>query len=246
MNKLARANIDNLTQLWRSMHTQQLPEGLLLSAYWPNKLWYSPEQIPASARLQPLLEAAPDRVTLPIWIEDGPFAEALDATGFALASRHTAMALEPGRLTARARHADGGYALQRVESESELEAWTRVGSDAFGYHIDHQSTQALAATSGASLYLAHLDGHYAGTALLFDSHGVVGIHQVGVVPACRGRGLARQVMYDLVEPAAVNRYHVLQASSAGQPLYEQMGFDALFTIHNYQRQNAQEQDREYS
>lgn len=245
MNKLEEANIDNLTRLWRSMDTLRLPEGMLQSNRWPNKLWYAPEHAPSAANLQPVLQTAPARVTLPIWVDDAPYADALHTAGFTLASRHTAMALEPGRLAHPARRALTDYSLIQAASECDLETWTQVGSAAFGYHIDHQSTLALAAADGVALYLAYLEEHCAGTALLFDSDGVVGIHQVGTVPAFRGRGLARQLMYDLVAVAGAGRYHVLQASAAGQPLYEQMGFDALFTIHNYHRRNAEEPDNEH-
>lgn len=75
-------------------------------------------------------------------------------------------------------------------------------------------------------YLYEEDGEALGTGLGMRTLGVVGVFNIAVVPAARGRGVGRaiteQVLRDGVAAGADAAY--LQSSAQGRPLYESMGF----------------------
>ncbi|MEW9533834.1 GNAT family N-acetyltransferase [Microbispora sp. NPDC049125] len=75
-------------------------------------------------------------------------------------------------------------------------------------------------------YLAEESGRPAGTGLGMRTSGVVGVFNIAVVPAVRGRGLGRAitetVLLDAVAAGAEAAY--LHTSAMGRPLYESMGF----------------------
>ncbi|WP_422735393.1 GNAT family N-acetyltransferase [Micromonospora sp. WMMD729] len=75
-------------------------------------------------------------------------------------------------------------------------------------------------------YLYEEDGQLLGTGLGMHTRGVVGVFNIAVVPAARGRGLGRaiteKVVRDGVAAGADAAY--LQSSALGRPLYESMGF----------------------
>lgn len=75
-------------------------------------------------------------------------------------------------------------------------------------------------------YLGEKGGQAVGTGLGVLTSGVVGVFNVAVVPAARGRGLGRAltevVLLDGIAAGADAAY--LHASAMGRPLYESMGF----------------------
>ncbi|MFC7531593.1 GNAT family N-acetyltransferase [Actinoplanes sp. GCM10030250] len=80
-------------------------------------------------------------------------------------------------------------------------------------------------------YVAEEAGRVVATGLGMRTSGVVGVFNIGVAPAARGRGLGRaiteRVMLDGFEAGADRAY--LHASSMGRPLYESMNFRLLET-----------------
>ncbi|MEU5914474.1 GNAT family N-acetyltransferase [Micromonospora sp. NPDC047527] len=80
-------------------------------------------------------------------------------------------------------------------------------------------------------YLADESGHPAGTGLGVRTAGVVGVFNVAVAPAARGRGLGRAiteaVLRDAIAAGADAAY--LQPSEMGRSLYESMGFRLVET-----------------
>ncbi|WP_407666147.1 GNAT family N-acetyltransferase [Microbulbifer bruguierae] len=66
----------------------------------------------------------------------------------------------------------------------------------------------------------------------------MGIHQVGVPPDFRGRGIARALMQSLLEQCQIAGAHyvTLQASQMGEGLYQQLGFARRFQIASFRRQ----------
>ncbi len=65
----------------------------------------------------------------------------------------------------------------------------------------------------------------------------IGIHQVGVKPCFQGQGIARHLMAALLMRCQnwQAKRAVLQASSAGLPLYQSLGFNSQFIIKSYQQ-----------
>jgi GNAT superfamily N-acetyltransferase len=92
-------------------------------------------------------------------------------------------------------------------------------------------TFALRAGTG---FVAEEDGAVVGTALCWRQgphHGSLGL--IIVSPAHQGKGIGRQLMR-LVLDQLGDRCTVLNATAAGQPLYESLGFRAIGTLHQHQ------------
>jgi predicted N-acetyltransferase YhbS len=83
-------------------------------------------------------------------------------------------------------------------------------------------------------FVAEEDGAVAGTALCWHQgphHGSLGL--IIVAPAHQGKGIGRRLMH-LVLDQLGDRCTVLNATVAGQPLYESLGFQAIGTLHQHQ------------
>jgi GNAT superfamily N-acetyltransferase len=83
-------------------------------------------------------------------------------------------------------------------------------------------------------FVAEEDGAVAGTALCWHQgphHGSLGL--IIVSPAHQGKGIGRRLMH-LVLDQLGDRCTVLNATAAGQPLYESLGFRAIGTLHQHQ------------
>jgi len=90
------------------------------------------------------------------------------------------------------------------------------------------------AADTAAWFLAEEDGHIVGTAAAFLSTGTSGVlldvtatlAGIYVVPGHRRRGIAREVTLQAIEWCKQRGcvYIRLQASDAGRPLYESLGF----------------------
>ncbi|MGQ5261945.1 GNAT family N-acetyltransferase [Micromonospora sp. ZYX-F-536] len=93
---------------------------------------------------------------------------------------------------------------------------------AFGSLMDGGVLDASSITG----YLAEDSGRSAGTGLGMRTANVIGVFNIAVVPAARGRGLGRTitetVLLDGIAAGADAAY--LQSSAMGRPLYESMGF----------------------
>ncbi|WP_410810048.1 GNAT family N-acetyltransferase [Micromonospora sp. 067-2] len=117
-----------------------------------------------------------------------------------------------------------------AENEIYTEALTQsfeAPEGAFGSLMGGAVLDADAITG----YLAEESGRPVGTGLGMRTSGVVGVFNIAVLPAARGRGLGRviteTVLRDGIAAGADAAY--LQTSAMGRPLYESMGFALVET-----------------
>ena len=83
-------------------------------------------------------------------------------------------------------------------------------------------------------FVAEHDGAVIGTALCWrqgELHGSLGL--IIVSPQHQGMGIGRKLMH-LVLEALGERWALLHATAAGQPLYESLGFAATGAVHQHQ------------
>lgn len=241
-----QANIENLTGLWKAMGGAPVAgvgmPRLHVCARWPNRCWLDGAGGEEDAALlERALPDIPERGIVPVWGVPAGRAAALEALllgrGFVERSWQMAMVLERAHVVLPEVPA---ARVVEARSDAELAEWTRVGSASFGYAIDETVVRRLAEDPVATLLLLEEGGEAAATALIFRAGNVAGIHQVGVPPAFRGRGLARAIMVDVLRRCVDMPITIvtLQASSAGRRLYDQLGFAAQFAIRNYQRKSG--------
>lgn len=254
----AEANIANLTALWTRMgrvRRDSAPDAthglhLNISEAWPHRRWLDwgvqPEQSQAQAVCE-LLEDDPVAV-VPVWPADSSDSSSVLSRALARAgwrSDFELMAMRrPGVADATVASASepaktpkDGLVFEQVASHALADEWTRVASESFGYVVDPPVVRGLLDEPGVQMLLAVRDGHFVGTALMFEDRGVLGVHMVGVPPAFRRQGLARRVMQAVMQRAdAMQLEHVvLQAAALAEPLYLSLGFERQFPIPHYRK-----------
>lgn len=249
--QLAIANLTNLTALWSDLGATRIgvsaDSQVWVSDSWPHRCW-SPVKAADGLTGSPLpspcvVRELPPRAIVPVWQSGGDtrrYEDTLESFGFELGFEQTAMYVSLDGYPEATLLADSDRVLAQAQTDSDLVTWSQISGAAFGYEIDPVPVKRLATSPRASLFLLQVEGKPAGTAMVFQTGPVAGIHQVGVVPEFQGRGLARWMMDVVIESARRQGAQVvtLQASVAGRGLYERMGFTSQFPINNYRRLTA--------
>jgi ribosomal protein S18 acetylase RimI-like enzyme len=133
-----------------------------------------------------------------------------------------------------------GVELRRVAAADDAEAFWSVAADAFatnGFPAEvfrYDRSEGLWA-DGIMAFLARVDGRPASIAMTIVYNGVAGIYWVGTREEARGRGLGRVLTTAAVEAGLGMGGELvsLQASPLGRPIYERMGFEAIFDYALY-------------
>ena len=88
--------------------------------------------------------------------------------------------------------------------------------------------------------MAVIDGEPVSVAVVLDHHDDACVSAVATLPAWQGRGLAAAVLIELLEAARERGMHTgsLQASRAGAPVYERLGFADVGYIEMWERREA--------
>ncbi|GAA0784078.1 GNAT family N-acetyltransferase [Marinobacterium sediminicola] len=232
-----KANIDNLTSLWRLMGATQITDGLQQSIGWPRRCWLDWDNRNDSVQFS-LVDRVPEGYLCPIWaagVETAELEEGLLAAGFEMGLQQRAMVLP---LLGAERIANTGrLQLSTPGNADEAAAWSELCGRAFGYQIDAEIIDRVRQQPDVEVLWGVRDGVPVATAIVYHTGSILGVHQVGVSPEQQGRGVARELMQMLVARAQARkaRYLCLQASAAGEPLYLRMGFQPQFTIRSYRR-----------
>lgn len=232
---LNKANLENLTLLWRRMGADRLMPGAYRSHSWPHRLWaetHKPEDVLS------YLQHADHQTILPLWECETPlslaFERQLRQFGWQLRFEQTAMWRD---LTTKAEAASTELQLMPVMTAEQADLWTTVSELSFAYAMDRQVIRGLLPYDDIHLLTAYRNRVPVGTALLFFEGDCVGVHQVGVLPDVRGQGIAYAVMQQLIALSRRlgARRMLLQASESGQGVYRRLGFANQFRIKNYGR-----------
>lgn len=124
--------------------------------------------------------------------------------------------------------------------------WTNTFDVAFGIKprgTDHPWLTPFEAlyvddSSPGALLIGRVDGVPVATALAFSGGGAVGLYGIGTVPDRRNRGYGAALTLAAMEwgRARGERLAVLEATSAGFPVYERLGFRTVFETTSWVRQ----------
>lgn len=236
---LITANWENLTSLWKTAATpfrgnvsgEIFDYAEISNSDWPNRLWFHDDITQESVeKALEKIASSNTRFTLPYRdIYGSQSNRILEANGFNQSFEQVAMSLP---LTT-------DYALENkldfsvVSNSTEAKRWAGIYPSAFGYRITEET---LLETMGSIEYILALKQNQpVGTAILFQSVPIAGVHGVGVIPEMRRKGLAEEIMKFVLNKAINDGadYATLQASAMGKGLYLKLGFDEQFIIHNY-------------
>lgn len=136
-----------------------------------------------------------------------------------------AMALE---LDAFTRAVDPAVDVRRVSTEPGRRGLVRVEAGGSGFDLDTADrlfSPRILDAPGLTAYVALLEAKPAGAALIHLDDRAAGVYWVATVPWARRRGVATAVLSRaLAEARGSVDFAWLQASTAGRPLYERLGF----------------------
>lgn len=235
---LWKANVLNQSALWKLMGATPVEvqgEQWWQSNSWPYRLW--PDSMGASvsgAEVQTVLQIGHCKTVVPVWTEQGTNEVCADyVDGLTLSGQLVQMYLD-----LKLEHSPGyspSITLLDVCDDAMLHDWWQICQQAFGYDIDIKVIRTLRGHNEVRLLLATQGKQAVGTAVLYKTGNVVGLHQLGVAKAVQGQGVARQMMEQLIPMARQWQasYMMLQASSAGLGLYEKLGFERQGVLHNF-------------
>ena len=261
--QLNRENLVNLISLWQCYGAKQLHTikqyRLKQNHDWPHRVWFdnpqdaahSPSEPISNHQLHSLLSQLRPGSIFPTWPasiikERDANAQATQQTINQYLSKHsehwtlnfqqTAMYL-PLHHEIKLPEPNIALSISRISTSEDIAHWVEIGSKAFGYQINFQVIQQLSLNFDIHLLLARLDQKPVACGLLYQTGKIIGIHQVGMAPEFQGQGLAKAFMMDMIKSCLElgGDYAVLQASTAGKPLYQKLGFSEQFVIDNYQK-----------
>lgn len=135
-----------------------------------------------------------------------------------------------------------GLEFQRVQTESQWDAWCRVAHSAFEFSPQMDTVAAAAIRqpaldpdSRAHFFLGLLDGQPVGTALTILGNDVVGVWCVGTASSVRRRGIGAAMTTGplLAARQAGHTKAILGATPAGFPVYTRLGWNLEYTAPMY-------------
>lgn len=250
----AQDNYSNLIGLWKLYGTKELlpnHPSLFHNTGWPYRCWMeNPEVLKDTTCVKRELEnlrLISPNTTVSLFQNNQVSRNAnntglqstLNASGFQHAFNQVAMDLQLNNWQPSKACID--LDTVEVKSKSHIDEWGSIGSNAFGYEIDPSIISNIKDYEGITCLLFELHGTAVATALLYQTGSIMGVHQVAVSPEFQGKGIARGLMTKLINQCKKQQLEAisLQASEAGKHLYDSLGFQPLFDIHNYQAKHFQ-------
>lgn len=256
-----QANIANLKSLWKEYGSKThsinseiatvSKTKLHYSINWPHRCWVND---PTALNDYLTLKYAPESSIFPVWpvLHNEQSTEQIIAEQLQvekeLKNNNWYCILEQKAMTLSLANSSSGttidqiqphphFTIHKVKTTRDMSVWINIASKAFGYPIDHLVIERLLNKQDIKLLIARDSGQAAASALLYKTDDIIGIHQVGVKPNFQGKGLARHFMQKIINICQLWQANniVLQASAAGKPLYESLGFTEQFSIKNYKK-----------
>jgi GNAT superfamily N-acetyltransferase len=236
---LINANIKNLISLWKTAgisfdsyyKTPDFEYSEIKDSEWPNRIWLDRKITQDTIGLiKEKLATTPSKITLPIWsFHDKNEGAILEDNGFEVIFEQIGMSLKLDTSF----EINSDVKIQLVTNDTDVRLWSELFIKSFGYVISFETI--IKTLKEVDYYIAYHDGLALGTAIMYRTHNVMGIHSVGIPPEKRRRGYAEQIMKLLLNIAFENRfeYITLQASNMGKNLYLKLGFEEQFSIKNY-------------
>lgn len=256
------ANLSNLTKLWHKYDSQPVEATKLpllqANTGWPHRCWIDSwarsdgdsGQLQGGVNDNRWIGNIPGSAIFPLWptlrtnnnlpsskFEPQVVEQSLLDKHWHCTFEQTAMYLT---LPSDANHVvqtRPEFKVKPVSTFEDIKMWADIGSEAFGYQIDLSVIQRLVDDEEIQLLIGWDNGQAIACGLLYKTDDIIGVHQVGVKQAFQGRGFAKCFMLDIIAACSKwqGKHVVLQASQAGKPLYEKLGFKSQFLIKNFRR-----------
>ncbi|WP_298733952.1 GNAT family N-acetyltransferase [uncultured Chitinophaga sp.] len=238
-NYTIHANIANLTGLWKQasipfngcLEKEAFCYAEVPHSEWPNRIWFNEDLTEALlAEAARSIAGKATVFTLPYWdIYNSQSFQLPDTAGFQQRNMQIGMSLKLVRPFEQNIRLD----YTRVTDDDTAGLWCNLFKQAFGYYIHEEIL--MRTYKEIEYYIARDESQPVGTAILYNTGNISGIHSVGVIPEMRRKGFADDMMAFILNRAIALKaeYATLQASAMGKGLYLKLGFKEEFVIRNY-------------
>lgn len=256
-----QANVNNLKSLWKKYGSQRLTfdknittsnaPTQYINTHWPNRCWFD-ELIPPNDCSW--LNKVPKSTIFPVWLalnnEENTkrnsvaqlqIEKQLDNNNWHCILEQTAMSLlltnDATELIKNQFQPRISFTIKKVETAQEITLWIDIIRESFGYNVDRVVIENLINDQDMQILMAYHYDEAIATAILYKTGDIIGIHQVGVKKSFQGQGFARTLMQEIIAVSLLwqGKQVVLQASPAGKPLYDSLGFKSQFSIKSYKK-----------
>lgn len=236
-----KLNISNLLDLWKNATEpfntfngdEHLGYCFIKNSQWPNKIWLKKNHnVSILNDISLLLKSGLDNQTFTYFDKDSEKINLVfDYYGFEQVSAQYGMSLilkEIDHLKTKP-----FIKLDLVTDVNKAGLWSNNFKKAFGYLISKETINKT--FQKINYYNIFLNNDIVGTVICHKTLTTLGIHSLGIIPAMRGKGLATQIMYKIINDAKIGGSQIvtLQASQMAKSMYEKMGFKTDFLMRNY-------------
>jgi len=240
---LEENNIQNLKNLFKTMgatsHIYDKDKTLYISKTWPNRAWadYNYNEQDIQALVSKVAEKnIPYTISLCDKKDESNILNEniLGKNGFKITFEQIAMVLDVKNNSDKQ---NSNLKFNYINTQNEIEMWVKIASESFSKQINKDVIKKILNNENIQLLLAYKDNKAVGTALVFLSSDVIGVHLVGVPSENRGQGIARDIMIETINYAKKQKvsFLTLQASSLGLGIYKRLGFKEQFVLKNYMK-----------
>ena len=231
-------NINNLTSLWKTVglsmnsynSNNKLESVIVEGSEWPNKIWAKGDLTSELiTEVKDITLSSTENISFPYWNNFNNEKFLFENNGFKIKSEQVGMSLKLSSKFDFERR----ISLKEITKLNEALIWEDNYPMSFGYRISKEIV--LAANNSIKFYLVSYNDEIIGTAIMYFTGKIAGIHGVGVIPSYRRKGFAEEIMKVLLNDALEYGadYSTLQASSMGKGIYERLGYSEDFLISNY-------------
>jgi ribosomal protein S18 acetylase RimI-like enzyme len=259
-----QANVHNLKSLWKKYGSQALnikqettetnEPYKYVNTYWPHRCW---SNSPSQSQDLSWLKGLPETTVFPVLpissdeqhkdyspVNLSSIQKQLEENNWHCMLEQTAMFLSLNEDSYRPESEQGkrqaDFTIKEVHTPQDITLWLDIVTEAFGYSIHRLVIEKLINDQDMQILMAYHDEQAIASAILYKTDDVIGIHQVGVKTDFQGKGFARIFMNEIINACFLwqGKHIVLQASQAGKPLYESLGFTSQFLIKSYKQNES--------
>ncbi|MBQ4860225.1 GNAT family N-acetyltransferase [Pseudoalteromonas sp. MMG013] len=224
-NFYLKENIQNLLSLWHCYGDVSKHQNLRIHGQWPHKVWHEPLLFDEPANVIRGYKRDKPREKKGVGFDTKRRPDSDEVSTLVVMHK---LLLDDVDIT-------DDNTIKILSSESELDLWLSLGCAGFGYKIDKAPIARAFIDSRSKFYFILNEGEPVGTVLTWAQGHDVGIHQMTITQACRGRGLAGKALLQLEKRARGSsaKSMSLQASKKGLKIYESLGFVPLGFLSSY-------------
>jgi GNAT superfamily N-acetyltransferase len=172
-----------------------------------------------------------------VWVpeEDDATTELLETAGHHLDAEPRAMGRELDDIPAPG--------IDQIDwtAEGDIATMGLINDRAYGYEDGTFEAGMSDPERALHIYIARLDGELASTVVTFDVDDDTSVWCVATMPEARGKGLSTALMCQALHDARDRgrKTTTLQATKAGAPIYERLGYRDFGALQMWERRKAE-------